>query len=108
MIDIKVLKPNKKRRDSRHTIQLNVELEVFDYNGNVEAKENSVTENISHHGASVFTALKIGRGRAVKLTSLESGISAKGIVHSRRKGQNGVFRLHIEFVDFVWPIDGID
>ena len=97
-----------KRRDSRYTIQINVELEVFDYNGNLEAKERSVTENVSHRGACVFTSLKVGRGRFVRMTSLESKVSAKAIVRSRSKGKDGIVRLHIEFVDFVWPIDGVD
>lgn len=98
----------RKRHGSRYTIQINIELEVFDYNGKLEAKEQSVTENISHNGACVFTSLKVGRGRFVKMTSLESKTSTMAIVRSRRKGKDSIVRLHLEFIDFEWPIEGID
>lgn len=98
----------KSRPESRFTIQINVRIEVLDDQYNITETEETVTENISHHGASIFSALVIERGRFVRMTSLQQNISAMAVVRGLRKGRDGIPRLHVQFVDFVWPIEGID
>src|SRR2546421_1619220 len=47
-----------KQKETRHSIPIEVLVEVFDEKGELSIKEKSVTENISQFGAAVF---KIGR-----------------------------------------------
>ena len=95
-------------RETRYTIQIIIRVEVFNDGGNIIAKEDTVTENISHHGACVLTSLEIERGRFVRVTSLQTQISTTAVVRARRKGKDGIMRLHLQFVDSVWPIEGVD
>lgn len=98
----------KPRPETRYTIQINVRIEVMDDHGNVTETEETVTENVSHQGASVFSTLIIERGRFVRVTSLQQNISAMAVVRGMRKGKDGIPRLHVQFVDRIWPIEGID
>jgi hypothetical protein len=96
------------RPETRHNIPVEVTVEVFDEYGKVSGSETTVTENISHHGAAVFTTLEVERGRFVRLTSVQYQISVLAAVRGRSKGTGGVSRLHLEFVDKVWPLEGIE
>ncbi|HEX8141365.1 MAG TPA: PilZ domain-containing protein [Pyrinomonadaceae bacterium] len=96
------------RPETRHNIPVEVTVEVFDGQGKVSASETTVTENISHHGAAVFTTLSVERGHFVRLTSVQYGISVLAAVRGRSKAAGGVGRLHLEFVDKAWPLEGIE
>jgi hypothetical protein len=96
------------RPETRHNIPVEVTVEVFDEEGNASASETTVTENISHHGAAVFTTLDVERGRFVRLTSVRYQISVQAAVRGRSKTAGGVGRLHLEFVDKAWPLEGIE
>jgi PilZ domain len=96
------------RPETRHNIPVEVTVEVFDETGKISDSETTVTENISHHGAAVFTTLGVERGRFVRLTSVQYQISVLATVRGRSKGLGGVGRLHLEFVDKVWPLEGIE
>jgi hypothetical protein len=74
----------------------------------VSASETTVTENISRRGAAVFTSLDVARGRFVRLTSKQYQIAVIGAVRARRTGADGITRLHLEFVDKQWPLEGIE
>lgn len=93
---------------TRLPVALNVLLEVFDAEGRVTASEQTVTENISPRGAAVWTTLKVGRGRFVRLTSAETGLSVVAAVRAARAGPDGIPRLHLEFIDRQWPLEGIE
>jgi hypothetical protein len=67
-----------------------------------------VTENISRRGAAVWTTLKVDRGRFVRLTSADSGLSVIAAVRAARTGPDGIPRLHLEFIDRQWPLEGLD
>ncbi len=95
-------------QETRLQMAVNVTVEVFDEEGRVTAKEQTVTENISRRGAAVWTTLKVARGRFVRLTSLDHGLSVIAAVRSEREGADGIPRLHVEFVDRQWPLEGID
>jgi hypothetical protein len=93
---------------TRLQMALNVRLEVFDAEGRVTASEQTVTENISRRGAAVWTTLKVERGRFVRLTSTETGLAITAAVRAARTGPDGIPRLHLEFIDRLWPLEGIE
>jgi hypothetical protein len=95
-------------KDTRLKMAVNVRLEVFDAEGRVTASEETVTENISRRGAAVWTTLKVERGRFVRLSSIETGLSVVAAVRASRAGADGIPRLHVEFVDKQWPLEGIE
>ena len=98
---------DKPRPETRHNIPIEVTIEVLDEKGQVAASETTVTENISRRGAAVFTALNVTRGRFVRITSTQYQISVVAAVRAYRVGANGVPRLHLEFVDKQWPLEGV-
>jgi hypothetical protein len=100
--------PGQARPETRHNIPMEVVVEAFDEKGNVAASESTVTENISRRGAAVFTTLDVARGRFVRLISKQYGIAVVAAVRARRTGADGITRLHLEFVDKQWPLEGIE
>lgn len=92
---------------TRLQMALSVRLEVFDPEGRVTATEQTVTENISRRGAAVWTTLKVDRGRFVRLTSIETGLAVVAAVRAARAGSDGILRLHLEFIDRQWPLEGL-
>ena len=97
-----------KRKESRHTIPIDVLIEVFGANGDLSQAERTVTENISRQGAEVFTTLDITPGHFVKVTSEQYATSRLATVRGRRAGPDGIARLHLEFVGGEWPLGGIE
>jgi hypothetical protein len=93
---------------TRLQMALSVRLEVFDMDGRVTASEQTVTENISRRGAAVWTTLQVERGRFVRLTSTETGLAVVAAVRTSRMGADGIPRLHLEFIDQRWPLEGIE
>ena len=93
---------------TRLQLALPVRVEVFDEGGRVCMTEQTVTENISPRGAAVWTTLEVERGRFVRLTSDESGLSVVAAVRAARTGPDGIPRLHLEFIDRRWPLEGIE
>jgi len=92
------------RPDTRHNIPIEVMIEALDEGGRVSERETTVTENISRRGAAVFTSLDLAHGRYVRMTSVQYQISVIAAVRARRTGENGIPRLHLEFVDKQWPL----
>jgi hypothetical protein len=92
------------RVDTRHDIPITVLVEVIDQDGKIGITENTVTENISKRGTSVFTTLEVDGGCFVRLSSDQHGVSVLAVVRGRRPGPDGVMRLHLEFVDRDWPL----
>jgi len=93
---------------TRLQVAVGVRVEAFDEEGRVSASEETVTENISRHGAAVWTTLKTERGRFVRLTNMETGLSIIAVVRAARLGPDGIPRLHLEFMDREWPIEGLE
>jgi hypothetical protein len=96
------------RPETRHHIPIEVIIEALDEKGQASASETTVTENISRRGAAVFTTLDLARGRLVRVISSQYRISVIAAVRARRTGPDGVPRLHLEFVDRQWPLEGIE
>jgi hypothetical protein len=105
-----VERPSASPRSEQTRLQMAVpvRLEVFDVEGRVTASEQTVTENISPRGAAVWTTLKVERGRFVRLTSTEPGLAVVAAVRASRTGADGIPRLHLEFIDRQWPLEGIE
>lgn len=96
------------RRHSRYQIPVNLTLETLDPGGNLINNEQTVTENISLSGASVFCSLNAEIGTFVRVISEQYNVSIISIVRGKRIGQDNIPRLHIEFVDRFFPLEGID
>ena len=92
------------RTSTRHAIAVDMRIEVVDENGKVVEREQTVTENISTKGATLFTTLEIPLGRFVRLTSEQYRITVHAAIRSCSKGADGVPRIHVEFIDKEWPL----
>ena len=92
-----------KRGESRQMIPVDVLVEVFEA-GKLVKNEHTVTENISQSGAAVFTAMDIGPGTFVRVTSALYKTTVLAVVRARKIGRNGITRLHLEFVGGEWPL----
>lgn len=95
------------RRHTRFSIPESLLLEVLDENGEVAASEVTVTENISLGGAAVFTSFNAETGSFLRVTSERHNVTIIAIVRGKRLGHDGVVRLHVEFVDRLFPLEGI-
>lgn len=91
-------------RETRHNIPIEVLIEVFAKDGSFSESEKTVTENISQHGAAVFTSLKLTAGRFVRVSSEQYQASLFGVVRNSSMGANGIARLHLEFLGSGWPL----
>jgi hypothetical protein len=96
------------RNESRHTIPIDLLIEVFGANGELSQSERTVTENISRQGAAVFTTLDVRPGHFVKVTSEQFATSRLAAVRFRRAGPDGIPRLHLEFVESEWPMGSLE
>jgi hypothetical protein len=93
-----------KRKESRHTIPIEVTIEPVGEAGTAGQKENTVTENISRKGAAVLTTLDLQPGRFLRMSSAEHGVAVFAVVRDRRIGADGIPRLHLEFIGGEWPL----
>lgn len=100
--------PKELRRHSRYPIPVSVMLEVLDEDGNVISSEITVTENVSLGGASVFTTLDAEVGAFLRFTCEQYKSTIISVVRGRRSGTDGIPRLHIEFIDHFFPLEGIE
>ena len=100
--------PNELRKQTRYFIPEQLNVSQVDAAGNVIFSETTVTENISLGGASVFTTLKVEAGNFVRVTSDRFNVTILSIVRGARVGEDGITRLHIEFIDRLFPLEGIE
>jgi hypothetical protein len=96
------------RPETRHSLPIEVTVEVYDEKGAINARETTVTENISRRGAAVFTTLGVERGSLIRLSSTQYNLAVVAAVRARRAGADGIMRLHLEFIDREWPLEGIE
>jgi len=100
--------PKDLRRHSRYQIPVNILLEILDDEGNVSNAEMTVTENVSLGGASVFTSLKAEVGTFMRVTSEQYNTTIISVVRGKRLGPDCIPRLHLEFIDHFFPLEGIE
>jgi hypothetical protein len=96
------------RRQTRFFIPEPLTLEILTPEGSISQSENTVTENISIGGAAVFTSLMVNVGEFVRITSDRYAIKIISVVRGRRIGPDGIARLHLEFIDHFFPLEGIE
>jgi hypothetical protein len=99
--------PGYLRRHTRFAIPESLLLELLDENGDVASSEVSVTENISLGGAAVFTSFNIAPGAFLRVKSERHNLSIIAIVRGKHIGEDGIIRLHLEFIDHMFPLEGI-
>jgi hypothetical protein len=92
------------RAYTRYNIAVDMLVEVIDTNGEVMEREQTVTEEISTKGATLFTTLQVSEGRFIRLISEQYGITAHAAIRSRSTGTDGIPRIHVEFIDREWPL----
>ncbi|MBA3441378.1 MAG: PilZ domain-containing protein [Pyrinomonadaceae bacterium] len=95
-------------QETRLHMPVEVVIEVLDDKGQVSAREETVTQNISRRGAAIYTTLQIERGRFVRLTSVSHGLTVAAAVRGCRAGADNIVRMHLEFVDEQWPLEGVE
>jgi len=93
-----------RRKETRHSIPIEVLIEVFALDGSLSESERTVTENISRQGAAIFTTLDLSPGRFVKLTSQQYQSALLAVVRDRHTAPDGIVRLHLEFVGCEWEL----
>lgn len=101
------LLPKELRRHTRFPIPTNVVIEKIDVDGNVTTTEQTVTENLSLSGTAMFSMLEVEIGEFVRVKSEQYNVSIISIVRGHRVGQDNIPRLHVEFVDRFFPLEGI-
>jgi hypothetical protein len=99
--------PANLKRHTRLAIPESLLLEVLDQNGDVAASEISVTENISLGGASVFSSFDVQAGSFLRVKSERHDLSIISIVRGKHFGDDGIARLHLEFIDHLFPLEGV-
>lgn len=97
-----------KRRHTRLQMAEPVILQLVDPDGAAPAGETTVTENVSRHGASIFSQLGAAVGSFVRVKVIRHDISLIAIVRDKHIGPDAMPRLHVEFIDSVFPLDGIE
>lgn len=95
------------RRHTRFAIPEPLLLEMLDSNGDVTKSETTVTENISLGGAAVLSSFDAPVGSFLRVRSERNDLSIISIVRGRRIGEDGIGRLHLEFIDHMFPLEGI-
>ena len=100
--------PANLRKQSRFHIPEALILELLDDQGEVASTESTVTENISVGGAAVFTQFKVDAGAFIRVTSERHSVKIISVVRGRRVGPDGITRLHLEFIDRLFPLEGIE
>lgn len=101
---LKALPSSDQPEYTSHNLAVDILLETLDENGAVDQSENTVTENISARGATVFTSLVIPKGRFVRLTSQQYNLTLFAAVRVSAKGGDGIGRIQVEFIDREWPL----
>ncbi len=100
--------PTYLRRHSRFAIPEALILELLDEGGDVAASEVSVTENLSLGGAAVFTSFNVEVGSFLRVKSERFNVTIISVVRGKRVGADGIVRLHLEFIDHLFPLEGIE
>ena len=96
------------RKQTRFHIPESLKLERVDEKGEVLATETTVTENISLGGAAVFTTMQLEKGAFLRVTSERFNTTILSVVRGSRVGPDNIPRVHIEFIDRFFPLEGIE
>jgi hypothetical protein len=98
------LASSNQRAPTRHNIPVNMLIESFNEKGEIDLREQTVSENISETGAAIYTTLSLPVGQIIRLSSEQYKVSVYAAVRGQSMGPSGVSRLHLEFIDGKWPL----
>ncbi|MGE3465340.1 MAG: PilZ domain-containing protein [Pyrinomonadaceae bacterium] len=99
--------PTDLRKQTRYFIPEPLRIEKMDGDGNIIYAESTVTENISLGGAAIFATNRMDAGTFVRVVSDRFDVTILSVVRGSRIGIDGITRLHVEFVDRYFPLEGI-
>lgn len=94
----------KKRGSVRYWNSIETTLYQVDDQLHTRAAEQTVTENISDSGASVFSDLRISVGDRIKFQTSDPPFSSLCVVRHRRIGIDNRTRVHLQFVENTFPV----
>ena len=92
------------RDETRHQIAVDMRVELLNENGAVVETEQTVSEMIGSHGATLFTTLNLDQGRFIRLTSEQYKTTLHAAIRSRHIAPDGIARIQVEFIDKEWPL----
>lgn len=95
------------RRHPRFWTSIDVSLGVLNEQEMVVEDEKTQTENISLSGAAVYSTLDVNVGDFVKFTSDTHNFDALAVVRNRKTDEDQPARLHLEFINASFPVEGI-
>ncbi|MFN2416147.1 MAG: hypothetical protein ABR603_13460 [Pyrinomonadaceae bacterium] len=93
---------------TRLGMAVEVEVVLLDERGGVTQTGLTVTENLSRRGAAVYAPFEAERGSFVLLRNAQFGLEVLAAVRACRTDDRGVTRLHLEFLDREWPLEGVE
>lgn len=92
------------RKFSRFWVSIEVSLEIAKSEENEPIIEETLTENVSSKGASVFSDLNVEIGDIITFKNEDYDFSAQAVVRNCKIGSDERRRLHIEFINTEFPI----
>ena len=95
----------KLRADVRFWTPVELYLALVDRKDGSVGGERTTAENVSRNGAAIFTTLDVNIGDRVKFISEQFDFSGLAVVCNRHVGDDDRTRLHIRFVETVFPIE---
>ena len=102
-------KARAERSDStRLGMAVEVEITLLDAQGRAAQSGVTVTVNLSRRGAAVYAPFPAERSSFVLLKSAQFGLEVLAAVRACRTDERGVTRLHLEFLDREWPLEGVE
>ena len=96
--------PFKKRSDVRFWRPIDLYLALVDTRDGSVGGERTFAENVSRGGATVFTTLNVDVGDRVKFISTKYDFSGLAVVCGRREGTDHRVRLHLQFIENMFPV----
>ncbi|GEM_PF-192078 len=96
------------RRHTRYSIPETLIIQKVDEDGSTIDAEVTVSENISLGGAAVLTSMQATRGTFLRVTCERLDVTILSVVRGYRVGNDGISRLHLEFIDKHFPLEGIE
>jgi hypothetical protein len=89
-------------------------VEALDENGNTNSAsmtgmvESTITETVSAKNACIYSSLPLAVGGTVRLSCPEMKTTFVCRVAEVDSSQSGFTRIHLEFIDRSFPLDGLE
>lgn len=97
------------RTHHRFPAAIEVRVAVLDADGKESAvDEEALTENVSAGGASVFSALEVESGGAVKFICDSPSFTSLSVVRNRQRREGGRITLHLQFTEEEFPVNELN